>query len=140
MRCANVSLVHVLFVLFFFFFSSRRRHTRCALVTGVQTCALPICLCMFGKADNPKLADVKSVDDLNREDITMAYFTGTPPETWAPTRFPKVQFRAVAASGANAPVEEILSGRADLAPVAHLAWPPPATPVQDPVPFPPPPE
>src|SRR3546814_1733064 len=27
----------------FFFFSSRRRHTRCALVTGVQTCALPIC-------------------------------------------------------------------------------------------------
>src|SRR3546814_3495567 len=28
---------------FSFFFSSRRRHTRCALVTGVQTCALPIC-------------------------------------------------------------------------------------------------
>src|SRR3546814_1314769 len=28
----------------YFFFSSRRRHTRCALVTGVQTCALPICL------------------------------------------------------------------------------------------------
>src|SRR3546814_10587039 len=27
-----------------FFFSSRRRHTRCALVTGVQTCALPIYL------------------------------------------------------------------------------------------------
>src|SRR3546814_2519397 len=33
-----------LFVLFVcvFFVSSRRRHTRCALVTGVQTCALPI--------------------------------------------------------------------------------------------------
>src|SRR3546814_8848845 len=29
----------------FFFFSSRRRHTRCALVTGVQTCALPISTC-----------------------------------------------------------------------------------------------
>src|SRR3546814_3138310 len=29
-------------LLFLFFFSSRRRHTRCALVTGVQTCALPI--------------------------------------------------------------------------------------------------
>src|SRR3546814_11454681 len=28
--------------MFFVFFSSRRRHTRCALVTGVQTCALPI--------------------------------------------------------------------------------------------------
>src|SRR3546814_20523927 len=29
-------------VVLYFFFSSRRRHTRCALVTGVQTCALPI--------------------------------------------------------------------------------------------------
>src|SRR3546814_2326260 len=35
-------------VLFFFFFSSRRRHTICALVTGVQTCALPISLRMVG--------------------------------------------------------------------------------------------
>src|SRR3546814_10412067 len=35
------SAVCILFV-GFFFFSSRRRHTRCALVTGVQTCALPI--------------------------------------------------------------------------------------------------
>src|SRR3546814_9006915 len=35
-----VRLFICLFVLFFF--SSRRRHTRCALVTGVQTCALPI--------------------------------------------------------------------------------------------------
>src|SRR3546814_17629557 len=33
---------------FFFFFSSRRRHTRCALVTGVQTCALPISLPLAG--------------------------------------------------------------------------------------------
>src|SRR5881409_1240952 len=32
----------------FFFFSSRRRHTRCETVTGVQTCALPIC---FGIVD-----------------------------------------------------------------------------------------
>src|SRR3546814_9561703 len=32
----------LVFCVFYFFFSSRRRHTRCALVTGVQTCALPI--------------------------------------------------------------------------------------------------
>src|SRR3546814_12616177 len=32
----------MLILLRYFFFSSRRRHTRCALVTGVQTCALPI--------------------------------------------------------------------------------------------------
>src|SRR3546814_3776986 len=31
----------------YFFFSSRRRHTRCALVTGVQTCALPIFLILI---------------------------------------------------------------------------------------------
>src|SRR3546814_18058980 len=31
-----------MYILLFFFFSSRRRHTRCALVTEVQTCALPI--------------------------------------------------------------------------------------------------
>src|SRR3546814_3436685 len=53
-----------------FFFSSRRRHTRCALVTGVQTCALPICarngpchlsrldgaLCLGAGADRPQSA------------------------------------------------------------------------------------
>src|SRR3546814_9828766 len=39
----TLSYVEDCYVLcFFFFFSSRRRHTRCALVTGVQTCALPI--------------------------------------------------------------------------------------------------
>src|SRR3546814_3922192 len=40
--CQNLS--HVSYSDIFFFFSSRRRHTRCALVTGVQTCALPICI------------------------------------------------------------------------------------------------
>src|SRR3546814_2543233 len=38
-----VTVVIVVYWYIFFFFSSRRRHTRCALVTGVQTCALPIC-------------------------------------------------------------------------------------------------
>src|SRR3546814_4702378 len=41
-----------LIICFFFFFSSRRRHTRCALVTGVQTCALPICI-SFGSGAVP---------------------------------------------------------------------------------------
>src|SRR3546814_722453 len=35
-------VIYVIYLFYFFFFSSRRRHTRCALVTGVQTCALPI--------------------------------------------------------------------------------------------------
>src|SRR3546814_5745791 len=37
---------------FVFFFSSRRRHTRCALVTGVQTCALPILPCSDRRCSN----------------------------------------------------------------------------------------
>src|SRR3546814_7088788 len=38
-KLSNTLLIQVALELFF---SSRRRHTRCALVTGVQTCALPI--------------------------------------------------------------------------------------------------
>src|SRR3546814_6373012 len=40
-------------ILFVFFFSSRRRHTRCALVTGVQTCALPISLIGYARVSTP---------------------------------------------------------------------------------------
>src|SRR3546814_4240426 len=42
--------------IFLFFFSSRRRHTRCALVTGVQTCALPIY-----RYENDYIAIVRSI-------------------------------------------------------------------------------
>ncbi|MBV9569005.1 MAG: transporter substrate-binding domain-containing protein [Hyphomicrobiales bacterium] len=80
-------------------------------------------LCFFGLASNPKLQKAKTVDDLDNPDITMAYFTGTPPETWAPTRFKHLKYRAVAGSGANAPVEEIISKRADVAPIDNVAWP-----------------
>src|SRR3546814_8144331 len=38
----SVMVLSNLRLVWLFFFSSRRRHTRCALVTGVQTCALPI--------------------------------------------------------------------------------------------------
>src|SRR3546814_1436014 len=37
-----MNIILCYFLIMYFFFSSRRRHTRCALVTGVQTCALPI--------------------------------------------------------------------------------------------------
>src|SRR3546814_3822820 len=49
--CCRRVFVCLLFL--FFFFSSRRRHTRCALVTGVQTCALPI----FRRAGDRPLPD-----------------------------------------------------------------------------------
>src|SRR3546814_5917022 len=44
-------------MLFIFFFSSRRRHTRCALVTGVQTCALPICMSKHLPVTAEQIAD-----------------------------------------------------------------------------------
>src|SRR3546814_20349931 len=49
-----------LVVLVFFFFSSRRRHTRCALVTGVQTCALPISCSVFTCVARPRVLTLGS--------------------------------------------------------------------------------
>src|SRR3546814_1174599 len=47
-----------------FFFSSRRRHTRCALVTGVQTCALPISsMDRDGTKDGYDLALTRAIAD-----------------------------------------------------------------------------
>src|SRR3546814_1891986 len=58
-------LVTVLCIFCFFFFSSRRRHTRCALVTGVQTCALPIYLehqlANLGSSDPAAVAAISAI-------------------------------------------------------------------------------
>src|SRR3546814_12643954 len=52
---------------FLCFFSSRRRHTRCALVTGVQTCALPISYVKYvpriGTAPAPMAEDAAALLD-----------------------------------------------------------------------------
>src|SRR3546814_6846607 len=52
-----------------FFFSSRRRHTRCALVTGVQTCALPICRQRFErtKYGRSSLTDARMTPPFRRK-------------------------------------------------------------------------
>src|SRR3546814_6383865 len=44
-----------------FFFSSRRRHTRCALVTGVQTCALPISVNVATGRNKPPIQELQDV-------------------------------------------------------------------------------
>src|SRR3546814_6091325 len=63
-----------------FFFSSRRRHTRCALVTGVQTCALPIWtdLIISGGA-NIYPAEVESAL-MEHPDVDIAVVIGIPHE------------------------------------------------------------
>src|SRR3546814_7393138 len=56
-----------------FFFSSRRRHTRCALVTGVQTCALPIC---FGhnEGDEPSFTQPLMYDAIRKHPSVSAVY------------------------------------------------------------------
>src|SRR5437763_7813731 len=78
-------------------------------------------VCMYGLASNPKFANAKSVDDLNRPDITIAYYTGGGEEGWVKERFPKAQLRGVAGSGV-APVEEVMAKRADAVPINRVPW------------------
>lgn len=80
-------------------------------------------ICLVGLAADPKLKDVKSIDDLDRSDITMAFFVGTPVEPWARKRLPKMQLRGVSGTGAAAPIEQLLSKRANLVPIDNTKWP-----------------
>jgi polar amino acid transport system substrate-binding protein len=80
-------------------------------------------LCFFGEKSDPKLKGITTVDQLNSPNITIAYFTGTPPESWLPKRLADAKLRGVPGSGANAPVDEILSHRADVAPIDKSAFP-----------------
>src|SRR3546814_5616284 len=59
--------------MFLFFFSSRRRHTRCALVTGVQTCALPILLAMVLAAPAARADEAPAQAALDRFADTLGY-------------------------------------------------------------------
>jgi polar amino acid transport system substrate-binding protein len=78
-------------------------------------------VCMYGLASNPKFASAKSVDDLNRPDITISYYTGGGEEGWVKERFPKAQLRGVAGSGVS-PVEEVMAKRADAVPINRVPW------------------
>src|SRR6266700_2618551 len=78
-------------------------------------------VCMFGLSSNPKFAAAKSVDDLNRPEVTVAYYTGGGEEGWVKERFSKAQLRGVAGSGV-APVEEVMAKRADAVPINRVPW------------------
>ena len=79
-------------------------------------------VCMFGLASNPKFANAKTVDDLNKPDITIAYFIGGGEEGWVKERFAKAQLRGVSNSGATAPLEDVMAKRADAAPINRVPW------------------
>lgn len=79
-------------------------------------------LCVFGKASNPKVSGATSVDDFNRPEVTIAYFTGGGEENWVKERFPQATLRGVTSAGTAAPMEEIMAGRADVAPINRIPF------------------
>src|SRR3546814_2584110 len=74
--CSLFLLLWLRYTVLFFFFSSRRRHTRCALVTGVQTCALPIYLLLHRDYDPARGARVNAMLDQVRKAVAVVH----PPE------------------------------------------------------------
>src|SRR3546814_3108759 len=72
---------------FLFFFSSRRRHTRCALVTGVQTCALPIYTPLLMQlADSEAMLALETFTALREhgQPVEMYVFPGELHNKWQP--------------------------------------------------------
>src|SRR3546814_8347130 len=66
----------LLFVFIIFFFSSRRRHTRCALVTGVQTCALPISVAEALTQNVAKIGENQSLRRVALRSVASGVVTG----------------------------------------------------------------
>src|SRR3546814_9237346 len=70
-----------------FFFSSRRRHTRCALVTGVQTCALPISM----KTKKPRGIGMARASAFALLGFAALSLSATAAESRAPTLPPELE-------------------------------------------------
>ena len=79
-------------------------------------------VCMFGLASNPKFSAAKTVDDLNKPGVTIAYFVGAAEEGWVKQRFPLATLKGVTNSGATAPLEDIMAHRADAAPINRIPY------------------
>ena len=80
-------------------------------------------VCMFGRANNPKFTGAKSLEDFNKADMTLAYFSGAGEEPLMKQTFGKATLRGVTNSGSVAPIEEVLAGRSDAAPLNRMLWP-----------------
>src|SRR3546814_7444899 len=94
---------------FICFFSSRRRHTRCALVTGVQTCALPI---------SPRIT-ARIASDAATGDRTLHLAQSIPPTPGQPDKAPMLiplRIKAYDPDGGHGEAERlILLDRAEMA-------------------------
>ncbi|GAA3546805.1 hypothetical protein GCM10022263_37410 [Nocardioides daeguensis] len=84
-------------------------------------------VCYIGLKDNEKFTSIDDFSDLNSADMTLAYFQGQPTEELLVEKYPELVYRAVPGSGGDVPIEEILSGRADVAVVSPQATGPQLT-------------
>jgi polar amino acid transport system substrate-binding protein len=73
--------------------------------------------CLFGRADNPKLAGVDDVSALNRPDITIGFITDTPQGAWLQGRLPAATRDGIPGNVADVAVGEVVARRADVAPI-----------------------
>ena len=73
--------------------------------------------CVFGLADNPRLAEAWTLDDLDRQDITIGTIAGTPQGAWLQGRLPRAGRREAPGTLADLATDEVVSGRADVAPI-----------------------
>src|SRR3546814_6833231 len=98
------------------FFSSRRRHTRCALVTGVQTCALPISGPLLRAPRRRAVAEaarlVAGTDDAVRRAGHSRRGLTTTPQRRARRRHPPQDGAAAAARAGRAPAHPVRRGPA----------------------------
>ena len=72
--------------------------------------------CMIGRKDNPRFAEAKTVDDLNKPDVDLVYIIGSPDEPYLRKRFPNAKVR-----GVTAHVDEVVAGHADSTPYNRVS-------------------
>jgi polar amino acid transport system substrate-binding protein len=73
--------------------------------------------CVFGLADNPKVAAAGRLDDLDRPEVTIGFINGTPQGAWLQKRLAHAARDGVPGNLADLATDEILAHRADVAPI-----------------------
>jgi len=73
--------------------------------------------CVFGLADNPKVAAADRIDDLDQPAVTIGFITGTPQGAWLQKRLVRAARDGVPGNLADLATGEILAHRADVAPI-----------------------
>ena len=73
--------------------------------------------CLFGRADNPKVARANSIGDLDRPDVTIGFINGTPQGAWAQDRLPRAARHGMPGTIADLATSAVVAGTADVAPI-----------------------